>query len=244
MKIFNIFTVANQQQYRKEDFVMILAHIVEKGLYDAENLKTNIYTIMDNGVYEKARVSESLADLIALASKQEYNISEIVIPDVIGDYEATKQLYKDNYDVACLHKHNYCFMYVAQASNLDQLKDAIEMVNNEKNLRLVLGIPKNSPFSRTSKETIEVLKTCKVPIHFLGIRENYKELLPVKDIIRSCDSIQMSYVARDYSVQDKNLIEKTRVGAPIDLIKDAVNDTKIDLTRVVINKELKSFGIL
>lgn len=244
MKIFNIFTVANQKQYQKEDFIMILAHIVEKGLYEPENLQTNIYTIMDNGVYEKARVSESLLDLIKLAKQQRYIIDEIVIPDVIGDYEATKKLFKDNYKTAFEYRDDYRYIYVAQANNLEQLKDAVDMVNKEPYLKLTLGVPKSSPFGRTSSDAIKILKGCKVPIHFLGIKENYIELLPVKNIIRSCDSVQLSYIARDYSVQDKNLASKIRQGNPIDLLTDSINETKIELTRVVVNKELKKIGLL
>ena len=114
----------------------------------------------------------------------------------------------------------------------------------EQNLKLVLGIPKHGELNRTSNRFIRELHICNVPIHFLGIRKSFEELLPVKNIIRSCDSIQLSYIARDCNVQQESLYEYQRVGKVIDLETDYINDAKIDKARIMLNKELKDNGIL
>lgn len=244
MKICNIFTVKNQEQYKKEDFGMILAHLLEKDLYDSNNLYMCRHMIMDNGAYENSQVSRNIIDLVNLVRKHKVIVDEIVIPDVIGDYEATKKLYKDNYNDMFAYRDDFQFMYVAHVNTIEQLREAIYMVNHEKYLRLVLGIPKHCAINRTSNEFVNTLRMCEVPVHFLGIKESFEELLPAKNVIRSCDSIQLSYIARDKSVQQKDLYKYKRTGEIIDLENDYINDTKIDLTRIVLNKELKNLGIL
>ena len=62
MKICNIFTIPNQEQYKKESYAMILAHLLEKDLYDPENLFACSHIIMDNGAYEKSQVSKDIND--------------------------------------------------------------------------------------------------------------------------------------------------------------------------------------
>ena len=244
MKICNIFTVQNQEQYKKENYAMILAHLLEKDLYKPENLFMCMHIIMDNGAYENSQVSKDINDLISLVSKRKVIVDEIVIPDVMGDYEKTKQLYKDNYKAMFSYRDDFQFMYVVHAETIEQLHEAIDMVNKEQYLRLVLGIPKHGKLNRTSNKFIKELQKCNVPIHFLGIKESFEELLPVKNIIRSCDSIQLSYIARDCSVQQENLYKYQRTGNVIDLETDYINDTKIDMTRIMLNKELKNNGIL
>ena len=162
----------------------------------------------------------------------------------MGDYEKTKQLYKDNYETMLTYKNDFQFMYVVHAKTIEQLHEAIDMVNKEQNLKLVLGIPKHGELNRTSNRFIRELHICNVPIHFLGIRESFEELLPVKNIIRSCDSIQLSYIARDCNVQQESLYEYQRVGKVIDLETDYINDAKIDKARIMLNRELKDNGIL
>lgn len=244
MKIFNIYPIKNQQAYAKEDYAMILAHLLEKGLYDYSALNRNRYIIMDNGAYEKSKVSNSMFDLVALANKSNVIVDEIVIPDSIGDYEETLNLYKNNYNAMFSYRDDYNFMYVVHARNYDDLADAIKMVNNEPYVHLTLGIPKNSKINRTSDKAIELYRKCSVPIHFLGIKESFDELIKVKNVIRSCDSVQLVYLTRDYSVQDKNLISKKRQEPVINLETDGVNDTKLSMMKITIEKELKANGLL
>ena len=243
MKIFNIYPIKNQDMYANEDYAMILAHLLEKGLYDPSQFKSNFKVIMDNGVYENAKVSDSIESLVKLANESNIIIDEIVIPDVIGDYTRTKQLYEENYNEMIKNRYDYTFMYVCHASTIKELKEAIVMVNNEKHLDLVLGIPKKCKFDRTSREAIEAYKGCHVPIHFLGIRDCFEELLPVKDIIRSCDSVQLCYITRDCE-DTNNLISQCRHNPVINLEDDYIDRMKLVDMKNVVNKELKDNGIL
>ena len=247
MNIFNIYTVKNQDEYAYEEYAMILAHILEKGLYARENFINCKHIIMDNGVYEKAQVSTDLSSLISLANSCGILIDEIVIPDVIGNYEKSKELYQKNYQTMYAYRDDYQFMYVAHAQNEEQLLDAIDMVNREKYVKLVLGIPKHSQLDRTSNSVKKILKKCKVPIHFLGIKKSFEELKSVSKLIRSCDSVQLTYITRDYSIAEKFsdvLYNKPRLGNDINLLTDSVNSTKLKLMKTAINEELKKYGIL
>lgn len=242
MKIFNIYPVKNQYMYAEEDYSMILAHLVAKGLYDPKNFNQNRYIIMDNGAYESSRVSTSLKDLIDIARKSGIVIDELVIPDVIGDYEKTKDLYNANYETM-KENDDFTYMYVAHVQDLDDLEEAIEMVNNEQDVSLVLGIPKHCKIDRYSKDAIELYKTCNKPIHFLGIKNNYKELLPVKDIIRSCDSAQVSYIARDVT-GNHVLVMQERKDPVIDLEKDKIDEYQLKHTKKRLLEELELNGLL
>lgn len=243
MKIFNIYPIRNQDMYDNEDYAMILAHLLEKDKYDPNYFKHNFRVIMDNGVYENAKVSNRILSLIELANSSDILIDEIVIPDVIGDYVMSRKLYEENYQDMLANKDDYTFMYVAHASNIKELKDAVKMVNDEKELDLVLGIPKRCKFDRTSSEAIAVYKTCQVPIHFLGIKDSFAELEPVKNIIRSCDSVQMCYLTRD--CKDSNdLLNECRHNPVIDLEKDCIDHNDLHIMKTKLNKELKDNGIL
>ena len=244
MKIFNIYSIENQSTYEKEDYVMILAHLLEKGLYNPEYFKHCVHVIMDNGVYESAQVSTDINHIIKLALDSNIIVDELIIPDIMNDYEATKALYKKNYMSMFCYRDDFKFMYVTHATNFGQLKDAIDMVNKEEYLDLVLGIPKCCMLDRYSKEFIKILKTCKKPIHYLGLKSNYEELLPVVNIIRSCDSSQLLYLTRDQSVNYGRHTLLKRKQPAFDLEKDSVNQTKLELMRIAVNKELKTYGIL
>lgn len=246
MKIFNIYPVKNQSMYKNEDFSMILAHLVEKKLYDPKNFNQNRYIIMDNGAYESSRVSTNLRDLVTIARSSGIVVDEIVIPDVIGDYEKTKQLFNDNYNVMKENAQDFNFMYVAHVSNLDQLKEAIDIVNDEyfkDEVSITLGIPKHCKINRYGKEAIELYKKCHCPIHFLGIKENYEELECVNGIIRSCDSAQICYIARDH-FNSNYMMNQKRIGKAIDLENDCIENNKLQSTKDILTKELLLDGLL
>lgn len=247
MKIFNIYTIENQEMYRKEQNAMILAHLLEQHKYEPENFENCSHIIMDNGVYEHAQVSQDLEKLIELALNSGINVNEIVIPDVIGNYEKSKDLFVNQFATMKKYHDKFSFMYVSHASTLDELAESVTMLNKLKAtsyVKLVLGIPKHSQLNRASFAVYSILAKCKVPVHFLGIKENYAELFTTKAVLRSCDSVQLTYLTREYSVSSKDLLDKTRKGDVIDLSIDKVNPTKLALMRVAVNKELKKHGIL
>ena len=51
MKIANIWPVYNQEMYAEEEYVMILAHLLKKGLYKPNCFSASSYIIMDNGLF-------------------------------------------------------------------------------------------------------------------------------------------------------------------------------------------------
>ena len=52
MQVCNIFPVKNQNMYEHEEYVMILAHLLRKGLCNPEHFKNAKWIIMDNGLFE------------------------------------------------------------------------------------------------------------------------------------------------------------------------------------------------
>ena len=68
MQICNIFPIKNQNMYKNEEYVMILAHLLRKGLYSPEHFKNAKWIIMDNGLFEGEQISSDLQDLVELAN--------------------------------------------------------------------------------------------------------------------------------------------------------------------------------
>lgn len=214
MKICNIYPIANQELYQQEEYIMILAHLVKKGLYDPKFFNgRGAHIIMDNGLFEKAQVSTNLQDCINIAKSSGLEVSELVVPDAINDTEKTMELFEQNWETI---KNNpqYTYMFVAQGRNEEEVAKAIDFINgylvnsinnNTDMPKIVVGISKLTPMDRASKKAIEIYKKCLYPIHFLGIKESFQELNDVCKIIRSCDSSQLAYIAKNEDAAPANV---------------------------------------
>lgn len=251
MRIVNIYPIANQKFYAYEKITMILAHLLKKGLYDPSHFNRDQYIIMDNGAYEKSMVSNSLQDCIDIAEASGIPANEIIIPDVFGDLEGTIKLFNDNRDTIIKYGKKYNFMFVAHNKNIDELRKAFLFAREHDYCEsIVIGVPKCSGTQRNSHEAIEIYKQCSLPIHFLGVKRSFSELLPVKDIIRSCDTSQVSYIAKNYDIvnnfnnmSDHSMIldigRSKDMGPDIDLEYDKLDDIKL---RKILNWEKGAFN--
>ena len=89
---------------------------------------------------------------------------------------------------------------------------------------------------------------CQLPIHFLGIKKTFKELLPVYKLIRSCDSSQLATIAKHEMVSSNlDIITYTRdeqIKEPINLEKD--NVSKYMLTKLLLkqDEEFRKYELL
>ena len=233
MYIANIFPVNNQELYQGEKMAMILAPLLKKGLYKAENFK-DTYVILDNGLYEKSMVSTSLQDLIDLAEASDIVVDEIVVPDCMGDWLTTRFLFEKNLEI--IRKNpGYRFMIVAHAENEQQLGEIIDYLNQFDGLPLVVGIPKRVPFDRGNLDAKLTYMKCRFPVHFLGIQHSFSELEPVWYKVRSCDSSQAVCAVAENA--DNNIWEYHREGNPVSIECDTIDISRIK--RVL--KEIKRF---
>lgn len=243
-QIANIYPIANQAMYKHEDFVMVLAHLIDK--YKRENFREDAYIIMDNGLYEKAQVSTDIKECIKLAEASELDIDEIIIPDVVNDPEATKRLFINNLPAMMEYGDEYSFMFVAQAKTIEELRSMIDFANCYCGvLRLTVGISKLSPIERDCDEAIKIYKTCKCPIHFLGIKESFDELEKVRGIIRSCDTSQLAFMVKNNVVPNsiESIIRYHRDGEDIDLaVDDCDQITLTELKKGLLLSDL--YGLL
>lgn len=249
MKVANIFPVYNQKLYANENFVMILAHLLVKGIYDPKYFnRKGQYVILDNGLYEKQMVSNKLIDIINIAESSSIKVDEIVIPDVFHDGAETMNYFVDNLETISKWSYKYRFMFVAQGKNFKEFKKVMKWINDFTNapFNLSIGIPKLSPFNRVGKRAIREYAKCKLPIHFLGITSTFKELLHVSRLVRSCDTSQVTYiVAHDIKYKDGiDIVNFVRTGSNVDLAS-AILDTKKLYDAIKESKRgLKIYGIL
>lgn len=250
LKIAHIFPIANQELYRDEDYVMILAHLVKKGLYNPAHFRESQYIIMDNGLYENEQVSTGLADCIAIAENSGIPVKEIIIPDAVNDLEETQKLFMENLSTVKQYQDKYTFMYVAQANTYEELAREIDFINTFSSLNLSVGISKLTPLDRGSREAIEIYTRCKFPIHFLGIKKTFSEILPVCELIRGCDTSQIAFASKNGVATDiitskmGDPISYTRNGEDIDLEHDVCNSTEMGILRILISSQLRSYNIL
>lgn len=253
MQVAHIFPIKNQILYEDETYVMILAHLVKKGLYDPAIFDARSqYIIMDNGLFEKEQVSTDLLDLIKLAEDSYIPVNEIIIPDAVNDLNTTIDLFYKNLQVIEKYQDKYKFMFVAQAATYADLKYAIGFINQFDKLNLSVGISKLSPLDRASRKAIEAYAECKFPIHFLGIKTTFKEILPVSTIIRGCDTSQLAFIDKNrgkfyHNFGELDTISFTRdesVQQPIDLEHDKCDLARLYDLRVKTNQRMKEYGIL
>lgn len=246
-KIANIFPVANQKFYKNETYIMILAHLLKDGLYDARYFnREGQYVILDNGLFENSQVSNDLETYIQLAETCGININEIVIPDAMFNYKETIQLFEKNLETIKKWQHKYKFMFVAQALTYEEFKNIIEYINSQK-YNLSIGIPKKCIIARDSAAAIELYKKCVHPIHLLGVKSSFSEILPAYKYIRGCDTSQLAFIAKNVdsdNLRDIDVVNYVRDGVDIDLRNDKVNNYDLEKLLNMEKEGFSYYGIL
>lgn len=259
MRIANIYPVANQELYKDEKYVMILAHLVKKGLYKPENFSEDQYIIMDNGLFEGEQVSTDLKELVKLAEESGIPVKEIIVPDAVNDRDRTKNLFIRNLDTIRRYNHKYTFMFVAQAVTYSELRMNMLFINQfkEEGLKLSVGISKLSPLNRADALACSAYKHCKYPIHILGVKDSFRELsqLPNIEQIRGCDTSQLAYIIKNekeyinrpwsYSRAEEEVwYGRDPKKAAIDLEHDKLDSDLLKEQREFFWEEAKAYGIL
>ena len=228
MQVAHIYPVANQDFYRGEQFVMILAHLLKKNLYNPIHFSAAQFIIMDNGLFEGEQISTDVEQCIELAEQSEIPLKEIIVPDAINDLDKTIELFEENLTSINSWNHKYRFMFVAQALGCGELHKAIKYINTyDGKFDLSIGISKLTPLDRAHPNAIRCYKEAKFPIHFLGIKKTFTELRDVKSLIRSCDTSQLAFIAKNEKVKLDSLTEYVRNGQDINLETDECNRNRL-----------------
>lgn len=198
--IANIYSVANQANYADEKYIMILSHLIKE--YKAEYFNNpDNYILMDNSLYEEMQATDDLQYFVDLANASDININELIVPDVVNDLNATIESFEKNLPIIKANKDRYNFMFVAQARTVDELREGIDYINQYAGelSNLSIGVSKLTPLDRTSDEVIEIVKTAKYPVHYLGIKTTFDEITKLNGIIRGSDSSQLYYIVKNES---------------------------------------------
>ena len=242
MKLAHIYPIANQELYKEENYVMILAHLVKKGYYKPENFSEDQYIIMDNGLYEGEQVSTDLEAVIDIAENSGIPVKEIIIPDVVNDSNKTIGLFYQNLATIEKWQHKYKFMLVAQATNCEDLSTMLQFADMW-DLNLSVGISKLCPFDRGCVDVLkQYAQWAKHPIHLLGIKKTFKELFPVFPFIRGCDTSQAAFIVKN-NVKAP-VIQYERDGVDIDLEKDTPSTAEVKKVKDEVNEILRGYGVL
>lgn len=249
--IANIYPVANQDFYKDEKYVMILAHLLN--YYHLESFNPEAYVICDNGLYEESQVSTSLQDVINMIEASEVGsiVDEIIIPDTANDIKDTIRLFEENIDTVKKYIGKYNFMFVSQATTYEELRFGINYINQYVDTipNLTIGFSKLSPLDRASDEAVEIIKTAKYPVHCLGLKLSFGEMKNIAPYVRGCDSSQLAYIVHNEDTVPESFTDYTRAGRredgrgiegkDIELETDVLDSMKLATFRDVAMKELK-----
>ena len=223
-----------------------LCKILQYKNYFIEQIKNNRYVIMDDSIAENGGTLTT-DEIINLAI--EMNISELVIPDVIGDFEKTNVKRKellDKYYVK-LKYQNIKLMGVVQGNTFQEYFDMFKELENDGRIDTI-GIPFRIKFYNTDVKYkdfyhaiqrlsfLYIIKDISIkPIHCLGCNNVYEILQLNKTNIRSMDSKILSC----YGVNNL-LLQETDETKPrdknLDILKDNLDEQSIEKTIENINK--------
>ena len=244
----NIYPVANKGLYKDEKYVMLLAHLLK--YYKPEDFAEDSFLILDNGLYEELQVSTDVQTIIDKAEAAGLPINEFIVPDVLNEVEANIKMFESNIPTIKKYIGKYNFMFVAQSTTPAELKRAIDYINQYKEElpNLSVGFSKLTPMQRDSDEVIEILKTCKYPIHVLGIKLDFAEVFKLKGLVRGVDSSQLPYIVKNESSIPADPAHYTRSGrredgrgvegVDIELETDVLDDKKLREYRDTIMPQL------
>jgi len=172
---------------------MILPEQVDNKMY-REFYKTayhdNTFKILDNGAAEYWQLED--ADLIKLAF--EFQVNEIVVPDVMGDAQSTAGKVASFAFYAAQHADLFSYMGVVQGKTVEELKDCLALY-----IKLpwitTIGFPRclQQLGKDTRVQMIEafqdVITSTGKAIHCLGATQDPLEVLKLRKLkVRSIDT--------------------------------------------------------
>lgn len=229
-KLANIYPIKNQQWYKFENYVMILAHLAKKNFYKEHSFAENSYIIMDNGAFENEEIKDlnELIELVDHLGGEGIDVDEVVIPDDVIDNDKSYNMFLKN--IPLIKEHDELnFMVVVHADDYEELKrricDILRICDTFDLDNIVLGLSKLDKYSRTTEQFRGIITGCPLNIHLLGIKKDYLELLYNYPEIRSCDSSHLVHNIKN----GRNTFFKEREEADIkiDLENDEIDNTLI-----------------
>ena len=163
-----------------DNYLLLLAHDVIKHPYQYADLVADLYEgfgsctiIMDNGVIENG-APVSLEHLLEAAAIVEANL--VVGPDVLGDFEATKQLMLEQ---ASTIQQDYHLMMIPQGNNLNEISECIDWMHRNWHAPIQYwGVPRWMANSFTSRQAIVNninAQDANHGIHLLGMSKNLED---------------------------------------------------------------------
>ena len=243
MKIAFISTINSLNEISSlGDIEFCLAPFCKNSFYKRYFQYTHKYVILDNGVAENILISnEELVDLAI-----EMKVSEIIIPDIIGDYNKTKIMREDFLKkyYSKLKESNIKIQSVVQGKIIDEYEQSLKELNCDYRID-VIGIPFRINYALFNNKTSEenhmlnrllFLNTFIFfkPVHCLGCNL----LLEIKHLsyLNNVRSIDTKLISR-YGLNNKifNFDDKIKPKEKLFIDKD-LNNNQIGISIQNINK--------
>lgn len=233
MQIAHIYPVSNSDYMYNQKYSMLLTHLAMKY---PEYLNTGMmlsslgkYTILDNSLIENNGVALNLSDVCDMADIME--VSEVVLPDVFNNKEATIESYKRSMNYLMDRYHNnipFKIMAVVQGKDANEFESCYRWFRDYGGMD-TLGIPKvcafKHPQGRPYFEYLWQDPDRDFDIHLLGLMYSFTELLEYKypKKIRSVDTCQKSFLIKE----NKRWDSVRSNGHTVDLDNDSIQSSRL-----------------
>lgn len=234
MKIAYITTKNSLKEIHKyQDILFCLAPYCKDEEYKNYFKSAFKYIILDNGVAENILISNE--ELVNLAI--EIKANEIIIPDIIGDYEKTKKQREEFLEkfYEKLKKNDIKIQSVIQGKTIEEYEKCLNEINGDYRID-VIGIPFRINYAQFNGKTKEencmhnrllFLNTFNFfkPVHCLGcnLMKELKHLYYIGKV-RSCDS---KIIARYSKSLQKIVFDDKEKPEEKLFVNDELNDKQI-----------------
>lgn len=236
MKLINIYPLGNLGMHYTQDMHMFLTHLVEKYPFYAKMAREiKGYKILDNSLIELGGAVDLQRVLDAAAH---IDADEIILPDVFRDGPATMRAVEASLaELLTVYPDGdfpYKLMAVAQGKDEKEWYECYKFLLRNPYVD-VIGVPKVLAKMHPAGRPHFVNEHCDLerkPHHLLGLWYSMTELEEYtrKDLIRSCDTVLLGYMAK----HGLNAADTRPDGYTVDLEMDVLDYTNI--------KRPRSFG--
>ncbi len=191
MKFAPILPIGMLEKHQTEDLLLVLPHLLQTSTtYKEFHTKATNFKILDNGAAESRRVG--ISELLDLAG--EIEADEVVLPDVIGDMEATVAVFKSL--PTWVWDTDQKYQAVLQGKNVDELRKCLDLYEPKVGVITTIAFPRalnrDNPYGRREaiNELYEEVHEYGFEIHCLGASHPADEAkeLALMGCVRSIDT--------------------------------------------------------
>jgi hypothetical protein len=189
--------ILNQIADTHNDMHLLLAHwAMQNKEYKNFYTQSKVYKILDNSFYE---LSKNVKSEILLKIAEEMNVQEIVLPDQMYSFKATKKLIQEFFKHITPEHNRFVFQAVVCGKNKKEMIKCFHWMNEHPRIQIISFSRRGCGYGQHDKERYLLVKELapltKKPIHLLGANGMTDYFRKWHTNVRSIDSKQYAKTA-------------------------------------------------